>query len=195
MPAGSSLPSTRISWAIASCGGDFSDVADLSPQERSEFDALPHDVRRRDWLAGRRAVRRAVAAHASPSAARNTVSISHCDGLGLAAVADHPTRIGVDLERDGQIDDEHRRYFLAPAEWLAADRVGATLVWALKEAAWKALSLTDETPFSALRLAIDDDAELRGLWLHDAWIPAKARIWRLPDDYVAAVVFVGAVTQ
>ncbi len=187
--------STRISWAIASCGRDVTDVADLSPQERSEFDLLSHDVRRRDWLAGRRAAKRAIAAHATSSVGPTSVSISHCDGLGLAAIADHPVRIGVDLERDGQIAREHRRYFLAPAEWTIADRVGATLVWALKEAAWKALALTDATPFTALRLAVDHNAELRGFWLNGDWIPATARTWRLSEEYVAAVVFIGAVRE
>lgn len=185
----------RVSWAIASCAVGVGDVADLSPEERAEYDALPHDTRRRDWLAGRRAAKRAMAAYANSSGGSTSLSISHCDGLGLAAVADRPVRIGVDLERDGQIEHAHRRYFLAPAEWAVADRVGATLVWALKEAAWKALSLTDDTPFSALRLAIDHNAELRGVWLRGAWIPATARTWRLPDAYVAAVVFVGAARE
>jgi 4'-phosphopantetheinyl transferase EntD len=187
--------SVRISWALASCDRNLSEVDELTPEERLDFDLLPHDARRRDWLAGRRAAKRAIATHADSGAAPASVSISHCDGHGLAAVADHPNRIGVDLEREGEIDLAHRRYFLAPAEWAIADRVGATVVWTLKEAAWKALALTDETPFSALRLAVDHQGELRGLWLHGDWIPATARTWRLSNDYVAAVVFVGAVRE
>jgi 4'-phosphopantetheinyl transferase EntD len=121
-----------------------------------------------------------------------SISISHCDGRGVAVVADHPARVGVDLEYAGQIEHEHLRYFLSPAEWLVAARVGATLVWTLKEAAWKALHLTDATPFSALRLAVDRASRLRGVWLYGDWIPAAARTWRVDDDLIAAAVYVGA---
>jgi len=120
-----------------------------------------------------------------------SISISHCNGCGLAAVADHPARIGVDLERTGQIEREHCRYFLSPAEWIVAERAGATFVWTLKEAAWKALSLTDDTPFFALRLAIDRSGELRGVWLRGDWTPARARTWRFSSEILAAVVYLG----
>lgn len=195
-------------------------VADLHQHERDEYFALPHDARRADWLAGRLAAKRAIAAHrdvpkgrvrliARPGAAPVaqlqiddaswnelpiSLSISHHDGRGLAAVANSPARVGVDLAHSGEIEREHHRYFLAPSEHAVADRVGAALVWALKEAAWKALSLSDATPFMALELTIDDTLDLRGLRLDGCWIPATACIWR-SDDMVAAAVCVGAVLQ
>ena len=96
----------------------------------------------------------------------------------------------MDLERAGQIEHEHLRYFLSPGEWAVAGRAGATFVWTLKEAAWKALQLDDATPFSALRLAIDGASNLRGVWLDGDWIPAAAQSWRVSRDLLAAAVYV-----
>lgn len=211
----------RPSWTIASSHHGSSAPDDLTPAERREYDERSHDHRRRDWLAGRQAAKEAVAAHcgvpptrvrlvrregtapdvvlrdehATSRAMPISISISHCDGLGLAAVADRPGRVGVDLERAGQIEHEHLRYFLSPGEWLVAQRAGATLVWTLKEAAWKALALSDATPFSALRLAIDRTSDLRGVWLNGDWIPAAARTWRVSCDLIAAAVYIGSSPQ
>ncbi len=204
------------SWTIADSRCEPRHPDDLTPAERREYEAQSHEARRRDWLAGRQAAKEAVAAHcgvpttrvrlvrregASPTvllrdedatsrAMPISISISHCDGLGLAAVADHPARVGVDLERAGQIEHEHLRYFLSPGEWAVAGRAGATFVWTLKEAAWKALQLDDATPFSALRLAIDGASNLRGVWLDGDWIPAAAQSWRVSRDLLAAAVYV-----
>ena len=179
------------------------------------------DARRRDRIAGRRAAAKAVAKHYSLSPAEVrvvarrggaplallraddtswtplpvSISVSHHDGCGLAAVADRPTQIGVDLARLGEIEPEHQRYFLAPSEWSVAERIGATQVWALKEAAWKALSLSPETPFSALELVLDDESKLRGLRLNGAWIPATGRTWRYSRSLIAAVVCVTRVLE
>ena len=209
------------SWTIADSVCDSQQTRDLTPGERREYDSQPHEGRRRDWLAGRRAAKEAVAAHCgvpathvrlvprdgsaptavlrdddtTPRALPISISISHCDGRGIAVVADHPARVGVDLERAGHIERDHLRYFLSPAEWLVAERAGATLVWALKEAAWKALGLTDATPFSALRLAIDRASALRGLWLRGDWIPATARWWRVDECLLAAAVYVDPVAE
>jgi 4'-phosphopantetheinyl transferase EntD len=209
------------SWTIADSRCERHHPDDLTPAERREYDEQSHGDRRRDWLAGRQAAKKAVAAHcgvpptrvrllrrvgvapavllrdddASARAMPISISISHCNGLGLAAVADSPARVGVDLERVGQIDHEHLRYFLSPGEWRVAERAGGTFVWTLKEAAWKALQLDDATPFSALRLAIDRASTLRGVWLHGDWIPASARTWRVSRDLLAAAVYVESSAQ
>jgi 4'-phosphopantetheinyl transferase EntD len=124
-----------------------------------------------------------------------SISISHHDGRALAAVVDSPARVGIDLACTDEIEPEHHRYFLTPSELSVAERIGPSLVWALKEAAWKALSLTHATPFTALSLAIDDDSRLRGLWLDACWIPATARTWRVSHDMIAAAVCVQAELQ
>jgi phosphopantetheinyl transferase (holo-ACP synthase) len=208
-------------WTIARSEQESFGERDLTSDERREYDELTHHSRRRDWLASRLAAKRAIAAHctvtqdrvrlisqiqAAPiSLLRNetdiwttlplSISISHHDGCALAAVVDSPARIGVDLARDGEIEPEHHRYFLAWSERAAAERIGATLVWALKEAAWKALSLNGATPFTALRLGIDDKGALRGLWLDACWIPATARTRRVSHDMIAAAVCVQTEIQ
>jgi phosphopantetheinyl transferase (holo-ACP synthase) len=176
-------------------------------------------ARRLDWIAGRRAAKDAVATHCAVSPAKVrvinrpgaapialfqsedacwstlplSISISHHDGHGLAAVVDSPARVGVDLARVGEIEPEHHRYFLAPSEWPIAERIGATAVWALKEAAWKALSLSPDTPFSALELVME--TELRGLLFDGRWTPARARTWRFADDLIAAAVYIEGEVQ
>jgi len=117
-----------------------------------------------------------------------SISVSHHHGCGLAAVADSPARIGVDLARLGEIEPEHQRYFLAPSERPVAARIGATAVWALKEAAWKALSIPSDTPFSALEIVVDDNDKLHGLRLDGRWISATGRTWRFSRGFIAAVV-------
>jgi 4'-phosphopantetheinyl transferase EntD len=179
--------------------------------------SLGHDARCRDWLAGRLAAKRAVAEHcavdsgrlciagrphAAPVAllqsdAKNwvtlplAISISHHDGHGLAAVTDRAIRLGVDIARIGEIEPEHERYFLAPSERSVAERIGATALWAFKEAAWKALSLSPETPFSTLAVAIDANDELCGLRLRDRRLRASGYTWQVGDTLIAAVVCVG----
>jgi phosphopantetheinyl transferase (holo-ACP synthase) len=208
-------------WTIARSEHESDGEGDLTSDERREYGELANHNRRRDWLAGRLAAKRAIATHcevprdrirlvsqiqAAPiSLLRNeadvwttlplSISISHHDGRALAAVVDSPALIGVDLARDGEIEREHHRYFLASSERVAAERIGATLVWALKEAAWKALSLNGTTPFTALRLGIDDKGGLRGLCLDACWIPVTARTWRVSHDMIAAAVCVRAELQ
>jgi 4'-phosphopantetheinyl transferase EntD len=179
-------------WTIARSRFDSRAVSELSFDENREYAALTHDARRRDWLAGRIAAKRAIAAHvASSSAAPFSMSISHHDGYGLAAVVDGPARIGVDLARVGEIEREHYRYFLAAGEWPIVERIGATAVWALKEAAWKAVSLSPDTPFGALELSIDDAEQLAGLRIDGAWKAAIGRTWRFTDELLAALVCIG----
>lgn len=208
------LAPTLDACTIAHAGCDPSAVGELSPTERREFARLGYDGRRRDWLAGRRAAKRAIAEHcgilpaqvcilgrphSAPIALLQndaqgqralpiSISISHHDGRGLAAVADRATRVGVDIARIGEIEPEHARYFLAPAEWSVAERIGATAVWALKEAAWKALSLSPETPFSTLEVSIDANDKLCGLRLGGGSLRAFGYAWHLDDDLIAAVV-------
>ena len=118
-------------------------LGDLTQSERWEYDRLPGDneARRLDWFAGRCAGKRAVAARCGipverlqlVSRARAgprcmvldgarwnhlpvSLSIAHCDGVAIAAAAEGSTRVGVDIERVGEIAPEHLRYFLAPRE-------------------------------------------------------------------------------
>jgi len=202
--------------ALASVG--LPTLGGLTPSERREYDGLSRDYesRRRDWLAGRYAGKQAVAARcavpvehvqlvsrigAGPRCMVRdgeywadravSLSIAHCDGIAIAAAADSSTRIGVDIERDGDIAPEHVRYFLAPSERCT----DASLAWVLKEAAWKALGLGLAVPFTAVQLSFDRESNaLQRIRLDNTWITARADVVRLshPRPLLAAVLHIGA---
>jgi 4'-phosphopantetheinyl transferase EntD len=92
------------------------------------------------------------------------VSLTHRDGCAAAIAAPAGARVGIDLEREHVVRPEHAHYFLTPRE-----RVGRTLplvsLWALKEAAWKALALGGDVEFHALELELTECGVLRALWL------------------------------
>src|SRR5436190_7298488 len=123
-----------------------------------------------------------------------SLSIAHCDGVAIAAAADSSTRIGVDIERDGEIAPEHRRYFLVPSEECA----DATLGWVLKEAAWKALRLGLAVPFTAVQLSFDRDSDaLQGVRVGNTWITARADVGRFSNrrPLLAAVLEIGDIGE
>lgn len=200
---------TTASYTVAFSSSTTASLRALTPRERREHDRLPNEGRQRDWLAGRSAAKRAVASRCgvsvehvqleprSSSAPRCmvrahgkrwaplplSISIAHCDGFAIAAVADAATRIGVDIERVDAIAAEHGRYFRAPDE----TSMDATLVWVLKEAAWKALGLSREVPFTAVRLHATRDGSVHGVSVDSAYTPARTRVMRR-RDFVAAVL-------
>ena len=200
---GLALPPGRAPFTFAIAHGDAIGTHILTPAERDEYDALRYDVRRRDWLAGRCAAKRAVArrrgvsidrlcletnAGAAPSCSllsENswtplpvTLSIAHCGGVAIAVTSELTTSIGVDIEREGAVEPHERHFFLGAGEY-AVSQLDATLAWVLKEAAWKALQLDDQTPFAALELDLTDEA-LRGVRIGGEWRPARAFIVELP---------------
>lgn len=137
----------------------------LTPEERELCDAFKFPKRRNDWLLGRLAAKRAVQAaegkdrelsaiavlplpSGCPSFAGAEgmadwgVSISHGHGRAAAVVAPGP--VGVDVEQLRALPEGGWRFFLNPKEreWLADAPLGPQseiVVWALKEAAYKAL--------------------------------------------------------
>jgi 4'-phosphopantetheinyl transferase EntD len=182
----------------------------LTPRERLDHDRLPTEARRRDWLAGRCAAKQAVAARSgvpvediqleprvgvAPRCTIRThdddwvplplsISIAHCDGVAIAAAFDPSTRAGVDIERVGGVQPHQHRYFLSQRE----HAVDATLLWVLKEAAWKALGLSLGVPFTALELDFaPETSDLRGVRVDGALMTARARVRRL-GDMIAALV-------
>ena len=193
----------------------------LTPSEQREYHRLPREnqARLHDWLAGRCAGKRAVAARFGLPVERIqlvsrtgagprcmvldgdcwthlpvSISIAHCDGVAIAAAADSPTRVGVDIERVGEIAPEHRRYFLAPSEHCA----DPSLAWVLKEAAWKALGLGPAVPFTAVQLSFDRESHaLQGVRVDHTWITARADVVRLshPRPLLAAVLEIGDIGE
>jgi 4'-phosphopantetheinyl transferase EntD len=204
-------------YTIAFASNSARAIRALTQSERREYDALPHEGRRRDWLAGRCAAKRAVAVrcgvplhhlrldsrpgtaplcevlddHGRWTRAPFSVSIGHRDGRAIAVAAEPSMRVGVDIDRAGEIVPEHLRYFLAPRERCYGGLIDASLAWVLKEAAWKALTLGSDVPFTAIQLSFDRGTRaLQGVWVESTWLAARAHFVRFarPSRMVSAAV-------
>src|SRR5687767_276953 len=127
--------SDSIRWAVATATSRDSAVLASVTARLGEPGSSTNEV------AARLAESRAAASLST--AGPRSVSLAHHGGRAIAAAALHPTRIGVDLERDGEILFAHARYFLNTREQKELGRLSLTELWALKEAAWKALGLDD----------------------------------------------------
>ena len=169
------MAGAAYTFAVATC--DELPACALTPRERREYDALPHETRRRDWLAGRCAAKRAIGARWAvpadsielastpgstprPSVRSRTgarslpdrLTIAHRDGVAIAAAFPAAASVGVDLERAAEVSLLELRYIMAEPERSRLQGVDATLIWILKEAAWKALGPAATTPLSSLQL-------------------------------------------
>lgn len=120
------------------------------------------------------------------------VSVSHRDREVVAAAAPAPWRIGVDVERDESIAEERARYFLSDEERRHASALSLATLWAVKEAAWKALELGPHTHFRALRLCFSS-SRLHAVRFDGRTSPAKALI-SVAGGYVLALVGVRGAT-
>lgn len=122
---------------------------------------------------------------------RETVALSlaHRDGLAVAVAARAGSHVGVDLERLSALPPEHARYFLTARERRWAGLYPFVILWAIKEAAWKALALGDDIPLAALELDFADGGRLRGLWLRGEWRSAMATLMSPWPGYVMAAVW------
>lgn len=174
---------------------------ELGPSE-SVLDA----DRRASGLAVRRAVRALVGSESTIVVVRRpgrpplacvgddhpvALSLAHRDGRAVAIAARQSCRVGVDLERWDGVAPEHARYFLTAREQRAAATLTPTLLWVIKEAVWKALSLSDDVPLTALELDIDHHGRLRGIWLRGHRWPAVATLMTPWPEYLVAAVWVG----
>src|SRR3954463_7753628 len=217
-----SFAATSVSVAGAShtlavaCSGEMRLCA-LTPREQREYASLPHAARKRDWLAGRYAAKRALAARwdvppdrielaSIPGAAprpslRNPagscsplpdrLTIAHRDGIALAAAFPSTILVGVDIERAGELSPVELRYILSESERPPCDGVDPTLVWVLKEPAWKALGLTPRTPLSSPQLVLRAHTqELVAVRLGEHEFPACAAVSRIDASrpLIAAIV-------
>ena len=88
------------------------------------------------------------------------LGLTHRDGRAAAIAAPSGSRIGIDIEHTFSINPTHQRYFLTANELhTGADRPLGEL-WALKEAAWKALQLDGSVGFHELQLEFNDNSEV-----------------------------------
>lgn len=189
----------------------------LTRRERREYEALPHAARRRDWLAGRYAAKRAISIrwHVAPDAIElaaapgaaprafvrtradswaplpDRLTIAHRDGVAIAAAFPSRASVGVDIERIGEVSPLELGYIASQAERTRLRGIDPTLIWILKEAAWKALGLPSATPFSALQLLFRSGTDELVAVRHDAReLKVRAGVRRLEVDraFIAALV-------
>jgi len=122
------------------------------------------------------------------------LSISHRDGLAVAVVAPPGVRVGVDVERAGSVPLQAVRYFLTSVEREMASWVDPTVLWSLKEAAWKALGLGRSVPFQAMELRGGADGQLLGVTVHGVFMPMHTRMSRpWPGFHAVAIWMTGGV--
>lgn len=189
----------------------------LTRRERREYEALPHAARRRDWLAGRYAAKRAIsirrsvapdaielasAPGAAPRAFVRTradnwaplpdrLTLAHRDGIAIAAVFPSGAAIGVDIERIGEVSPPELEYIASEPERARLRGIDPTLVWVLKEAAWKALGLPSVTPLSALHLVFRSGSDELVVVRHETReLKARAGVSRLAVDRPLIVALV-----
>lgn len=133
-----------------------------------------------------------VVASEGPGEQELALSLTHRDGLAAAVVAAAPARIGIDLEREDAISPDHARYFLTTREQDALGSHSLATLWALKEAAWKALSLNDDVAFHGLELHMDSLGELRAVSARGSCVGARATLDTPWPGYVLATVRIEA---
>jgi 4'-phosphopantetheinyl transferase EntD len=186
----------------------------LTAYEAAHCADLPTATGRRDFRAGRLAAKRAAGhlrlpmgsalevlsrADGSPRLTLvrdggrrflpSALSISHRDGRAVAVLAGPGARVGVDLERVGAIQTPSLRYFLTRPERCWAAACDPTVLWCLKEAAWKALGLGRSLPLKALQLAFDDQGRLHGVRVRGAFLPLHTRLTTPWPGFHAAIVW------
>ena len=115
------------------------------------------------------------------------VSLTHRDGRTAAIAAPAGAHVGIDIERLGAVAPGHERYFLTSGERERAGRCGA-LLWALKEAAWKALALDGGVAFHELELDVDGGGRLRAVRLRGRATRASGTLSTPWPGYVLATV-------
>ena len=170
----------------------------LCPAERLRLAQLRIPKRRTDWRLGRWTVKSAVASclnlpkdtptfasiavlpaeTGAPKvfirnqAAEVTVSLSHCDGVGICAVAEGPVSLGCDLERVEPRSLAFVHDYFTPSE---QDAVAAcdneelraamiTLIWSAKEAVLKALETGLRADTRSLTVSFAEDVNLNSPW-------------------------------
>lgn len=194
MPARPVVP--RIAVALAT-------VKDLPANARTRPDA----DRRVSRIAARRAIHRLAGeqvtielhrrAHLPPLAQIRremsepevvALALTHRDGHAAAIAGPAGARVGIDIERLTAAPAEHERYFLTDRERECARGNRGALLWALKEAVWKALQLDDCVGFHELELDMNDTAELRAVSCRGLRYQAVSAISTPWTGYVMATV-------
>lgn len=217
------MPSSTPGWTYEICPRDEAERwlsrldgpgSPLTSRERAALRGLATPKRRGDWLCGRLAAKRALAARLKVPereievladrdgkpyctlAAAPPISISHTAPGGLCAVSADAGPIGADWEMVAERPARVIELYTRPEERTAsvmADARAQTLIWAKKEAILKLLGLGLAVPPTDLVVA-RDGARLMGRaavrW-EELGKPAL-RLWSQDrEDSVIAVAYIG----
>ena len=115
------------------------------------------------------------------------VGVTHRDGLAAAIAAPTDTLIGIDIERLDAADPTHRRFYLTSNEQKTSYGYPDALLWALKEASWKALQLDGSVAFHDLELEIGAEG-VNAVVFHNDRYAARCAISTPWTGYVMAAV-------
>jgi len=118
---------------------------------------------------------------------RGTLSLAHRDGRAAAVAVSAGARIGVDIERASTLEPAHLRYFAAEGEVSLGPSDPAAL-WALKEAAWKAVGLGANAPLRSLMLEFDAARQVSAVTVDGRRRAARATLLRPWPTHVVAVL-------
>lgn len=88
------------------------------------------------------------------------LGLTHRDGRAAAIAAPNGCRIGIDIEQTYGSNPTFQRFFLTTNERHRAAERPLGELWALKEAAWKALRLDATVGFHELELEFNDKKEV-----------------------------------
>ena len=179
----------RSECVIAVAMGEQGDAIEFGrPAARRAVRRVATDIAGREGFDVQYPSRRAPVARTS-AGERLWISLSHRDGRGAAA-ASRRTPVGIDLERVDRLPSERARFFLTSSEQHVFRDLPLSAIWSLKEAAWKALELSDDTPFHALELAraYGERDVLRAVVFDGIAIGARAALHAPWPGWVLAVV-------
>ena len=119
------------------------------------------------------------------------LTVAHRDGVAIAAAFPSTASIGVDLERAAAVSRLELRYVTSESERSRLQGIDPTLVWILKEAAWKALGLDSALPPSSLQLVFRAGTNVLAAVRHGTReLEAQAKVGELQSDQplIAALV-------
>ena len=141
------------------------------------------DDRDLDRQAGEAAMDSALRAAGAPPSASGAQSpfpprsVAHAGGRGAAVVHRDPDRrVGIDLEPRGGVNPDFACYFTTPAERARCPFADPTVLWTLKEAAWKAFDCDVSVPFHDLEVVFSGCGHVRGLRLEGRMTAARCLI-------------------
>lgn len=146
--------------------------ADAAPASTGACALRSRDDRDLDRQAGEAAMDSALRASGAPPFVSGTRSpfpprsVAHSGGRGAAVVHRDPDRrVGIDLEPRGAVNPDFAHYFTTPAERARCPFAEPTVLWTLKEAAWKAFDCDVSVPFHDLEIVFTGRGHVRGVRL------------------------------